>query len=201
MIREKDSKLSEINLPQERYILFYKILLNVFEKEPLLKSLEKCNVHTCPELPVDHIVLLIQKDEKWAQPLKGKNRFTDKPAVNKLIKEHDLLISLVDWDDSHDGLIINSAHPINMSALAVKIQNEIGQVKISRTKLEGVSNDIQIEKITDGWKVTYIYRFGGSFGGSFKEHFWVFKYLSKSGEVEFIEESGDQLPDWVPCKI
>lgn len=200
MVDKGDSRLNDIKIPEGVQSEFHKVLSTIHEQEDLAKALEKCNVHTSPDLAIDHLILVIKKNEPWAAGLKNGGSRTGTREIDSMIDKYGINLSLVNWDDEHNAVVINSEKPLNISALANDIRRKVNVVKVVENSPKNRGNDIQVKQTQSGWLVTYIYRFGSQFGNANKEHHWRFE-CSKNYEVKFIEESGDELPTWSPCKL
>ena len=191
-------ELDEIEVPQTLWDKYNQVLLNIYNKNPTAKALEACNVHTSPDLSVDHLILIVKKNAAWARPLKNGGARTGSTLVNGFIDRYDIHLNLVNWDDEHDAVVINSERPLNIAALAAQIRANEEVVKLGKNKLNSRGNDIQVKQIPGGWEVVYIYRFGPQFGNAGKEHRWIYNY-SNAGTVKLLEEKGDDIPSWTPC--
>lgn len=203
MMGTKDNRLKNVSIPTNIWSEYYQVLLAVYESPQqghLGKKLEDCNIHTSPELAIDHAILIVYKNADWVRPLRNGGKLTRIERINTVFEKYGIQPSLVDWDDEHEAVVLNSEQPLNISALITLIQQEVDGVQISRSELRNAGNDIQISKNKEGWEVTYYYRFGGQFGNNKKEHFWKYQ-CSKNHQVEFIQEGGDELPSWVPCRF
>jgi len=85
-----------------------------------------------------------------------------------------------------------------MSALANEFYNidGVNSIDLGIPKIDG--NDIIINRLDGGWEVQYVLRFGSFVSGKGKNHIWTYNAMD-DGEIIFIRESGDPVPDWMRC--
>jgi len=137
----------------------------------------------------------------WAAPLRDGISETESAEINDLLDEYDLVIqNHQKWTEEEDIIIIRSKSPLNMAALANEFYNIKGVEEIDLGIPEIGGNDITINRMADGWEVSYILRFGAYVDGQGKNHTWKYKAMD-SGDVKFLEETGDPIPDWMRCEL
>ena len=196
---KEDLRYQNIIIPKSNVENIYEILTNIYIKNETAQSISKCNVHTFPNPSIDHLVIIFDREIEWAEPLLDGISETDSDEFNALLEEYDLIIDKhVQWDDENDAITLRSREPLNMSALANEFYNIEGvkSIDLGIPKIGG--NDIDIKRINEGWEVQYIMRFGSYISGKGKVHIWTYNAMD-NGNVHFVNESGDPVPDWMRC--
>ena len=164
----------------------------------LFRSAE-CNVHTFPNPSIDHLVLIFDRNIEWAKPLQEGISETNSFEINELLDDYDLIIEKhVQWNENQDAIIIRSKEPLNMAALANDFYNVEGVSTIDLGIPDIGGNDINMKRISNGWEVEYVLRFGSYINGKGKIHIWKYNALD-SGSIKFVSEGGDPIPEWMRC--
>lgn len=196
---KEDLRYQNIIIPKSNVENIYEILTNIYVKNETAQSISKCNVHTFPNPSIDHLVIIFDREIEWAEPLLDGISETDSDEFNALLEDYDLIIDKhVQWDDENDAITLRSREPLNMSALANEFYNIEGvkSIDLGIPKIGG--NDINIQRINEGWEVQYILRFGSYISGKGKVHIWTYNAMD-DGNVHFVNESGDPVPEWMRC--
>ena len=189
----------QVQIPSHLVESFFKILSDLYKGYPTARSLEKCNVHTFPDPPIDHLILVFDYAADWAIPLKEGMKNTENEVFEKLISSHALEIeNHFKWDNGHGAISIRADKPLNALALAEEFMkiNGITEIDLSVPRTKG--NDILAKKIAAGWEITYLMQFDVHSSTGAKQHTWRYQCLD-SGEIKFIGEHGDEVPDWLAC--
>jgi len=177
----------------------YQALTTVYQEDETAQSIARCNVHTFPNPSIDHFVVIFENDVDWAMPLQQGISETDSDEINDMLDDYNLVISKhVQWNGTQDAITIRSKTPLNMAALSNEFYNIEGVVEIDLGVPKVAGNDIQIERVENGWELEYILQFG-SYVDEGKKHIWKYK-VSDEGEVKFISETGDPIPTWMKCE-
>ncbi|RMG79843.1 MAG: hypothetical protein D6714_15695 [Bacteroidetes bacterium] len=195
----EDLRYQSIAIPRGVMEDFYTILANIYLHDETAKSIAKCNVHTFPNPSIDHFVVIFDKDVEWAAPLREGISETTSPEINDLLDDYDLIIEKhVNWNDTQDAITIRSKEPLNMAALANEFYNVEGvrEIDLGIPKVGG--NDILVRRISGGWEIQYVLKFGSYISGKGKQHLWKYKALD-NGQIEFLGEEGDAVPSWMKC--
>lgn len=199
--QKEDLRYLNIDIPKSSIDNVYKILTEIYLSDETAKSIADCNVHTFPNPSIDHFVLIFERDTEWAEPLQSGITETDSDEINDLLNTYDLVIEKhVQWNDTQDAITIRSAEPLNMAALANEFYNVDGVIEIDFGQPKVTGNDIQLRPVPDGWEVQYILKFGSYINGNGKSHSWMYRF-DKSGQVKFVSETGDDVPEWMRCEI
>jgi len=196
---KEDLRYQNIIIPKSNVENIYEILTNIYVNNETAQSISKCNVHTFPNPSIDHLVIIFDREIEWAEPLLDGISETDSDEFNALLEDYDLIIDKhVQWDDENDAITLRSREPLNMSALANEFYNIEGvkSIDLGIPKIGG--NDISIQRINKGWEVQYILRFGSYISGKGKVHIWTYNAMD-DGNVHFVNESGDPVPEWMRC--
>jgi len=196
---KEDLRYQNIVIPKSNVENIYEILTNIYRQNETAQSISKCNVHTFPNPSIDHLVIIFDREIEWAEPLLDGISETDSDEFNALLEDYDLIIDKhVQWDDENDAITLRSREPLNMSALANEFYNIEGvkSIDLGIPKIGG--NDINIQRINEGWEVQYILRFGSYISGKGKVHIWTYNAMD-NGNVHFVNESGDPVPEWMRC--
>lgn len=198
--KQEDLRYLNITIPRDNIESMYGILTSIYVDNEVAKSIADCNVHTFPNPSIDHLVIIFDRDIDWAEPLREGISETDNDEINDLLDEYDLIIEKhIQWNDTKDAITIRSKEPLNMAALANEFYNIDGVSSIDLGVPEIGGNDINIERINNGWEVQYVLRFGSYISGKGKVHIWKFNAFD-DGSVEMISEGGDPVPDWMRCE-
>ena len=195
----EELRYQSIIIPPDNIENIYNILTNIYVKDERAKSIAQCNIHTFPNPSIDHIVVMFERDIDWAEPLRDGVSETESQEINDLLDDYDLVIEKhVQWDDLRDAITIRSKEPLNMAAIANEFYNVEGvhEIDLGIPKISG--NDININRIENGWEVQFVHIFGSYISGEGKVHIWKYNVLD-NGEVIFVSESGEPLPEWMRC--
>lgn len=199
--KKEELRYQNIWIPRDNMESIYKVLSNIYMHDETAQSIAKCNVHTFPNPSIDHIVIIFERDIDWAAPLLDGISETDSEEINTLLEDYDLIIEKhVQWNDTEDAITVRSKAPLNMAALANEFYNVEGVQSVDLGIPSIGGNDINIAREVDGWEVQYILRFGSYINGEGKVHLWKYKAMD-DGNIKFISESGDPLPDWMRCNF
>ncbi len=198
--KQEDLRYLNIVIPKDNIENIYNILTTIYTDNEVAKSIADCNVHTFPNPSIDHLVIIFDRNIDWAQPLREGISETDNDEINDLLDDYDLIIEKhIQWNDTKDAITIRSKEPLNMAALANEFYNIEGVSSIDLGVPEIGGNDINIERINNGWEVQYVLRFGSYISGKGKVHIWKFNALD-DGSIEMISEGGDPVPEWMRCE-
>lgn len=197
--KKEELRYQNIIIPKDNMESIYEVLHNIYMNNETAQSISKCNVHTFPNPSIDHLVIIFDREVDWAEPLQEGISETDSEEINELLEDYDLIIEKhVQWNDTEDAITIRSKEPLNMSALANEFYNVEGvsSIDLGIPKIGG--NDININRIENGWEVQYQLRFGSFITGKGKTHSWIYNAMD-DGSVKFLRETGDPVPDWMRC--
>jgi len=198
--KQEDLRYLNIVIPRDNIENIYSILTNIYVGNDVARSIADCNVHTFPNPSIDHLVIIFDRDIDWAEPLRDGISETNSDDINDLLDEYDLIIEKhIQWNDTKDAITIRSKEPLNMAALANEFYNIDGVSSIDLGVPEIGGNDINIQRISNGWEVQYVLRFGSYISGKGKVHIWKFNALD-DGSIEMISEGGDPVPEWMRCE-
>jgi hypothetical protein len=197
---KEDLKYINVRIPQDRLNGIYNLLVNIYLSSEVGKSIEKCNVHTYPNPSIDHLVIIFDKNVSWAAPLRNGITETDNKNFNKLLNAYDLSIEkYVNWNDTQDAVTIRSKDALNMAALANEFENVEGIAEIDLGLPKVAGNDIRMKRMTNGWEIDYVLRFGAYASTGGKEHIWKYR-ADDLGNVTFVSEGGEPIPAWMKCE-
>ncbi len=197
----EDLRFSTIDIPYEKIESIFELLKSIYLSGETGKSIARCNVHTFPNPSIDQLKIIYSKDAEWANLLNEGIAETTSEEFNDLLDQYDLVIeNQKQWTDEEDVIVIRAAEPINMAALANEFYNIEGITEVDLGIPEVKGNDIEIEQTSDGWDVTYYLTIGSSLlDTTRKQHVWKYQ-ISDEGEVTFISEDGEPIPDWMKCE-
>ncbi|MFK7808154.1 MAG: hypothetical protein AB8F74_10180 [Saprospiraceae bacterium] len=197
--KKEDLRYQNIFIPRANMENIYNVLSSIYLQDETAQSIAKCNVHTFPNPSIDHVVITFDRNVEWAAPLRDGISETDSEEINELLEEYDLIIEKhVQWNDTEDAITIRSKGPLNMAALANEFYNVDGVNTIDLGIPSVGGNDINIFRKAEGWEVQYVLRFGSYISGDGKIHIWTYM-ATDEGEVRFISETGDPVPEWMRC--
>lgn len=198
--KQEDLRYLNIVIPKDNIESIYGVLTNIYTGNEVAKSIADCNVHTFPNPSIDHLVIIFDRNVDWAEPLREGISETNNDDINDLLDDYDLIIEKhIQWNDTKDAITIRSKEPLNMAALANEFYNIDGVSSIDLGVPEIGGNDINIQRIRNGWEVQYVLRFGSYISGKGKVHIWKFNALD-DGSIEMISEGGDPVPEWMRCE-
>ena len=197
----EELRYQNITIPRDLMDNFYGILSNIYLRDETAKSIAKCNVHTFPNPSIDHFVVIFDKNVSWAEPLRQGISETSSEDINDLLDEYDLIIEKhVNWNDTQDAITIRSKEPLNMAALANEFYNVEGVAEIDLGIPKVGGNDIEVQRVSGGWEINYVLKFGSYISGGGKKHIWKYR-AGDDGSVQFIAEEGDAVPSWMKCNF
>ncbi len=199
--KEEDLRYQSIRIRKDQINSIHEVLTNIYLKNEQARGLAKCNIHTRPNPAIDHLIVIFDRSVDWAEPLRDGISETDSPEINALLDEYNLLIDKhVQWNDNQDAITIRSKEPLNMAALANEFYNIEGVDEIDPGSPDLKGNDIQLSRISGGWEVSFILRFGSYIDSEGQMHQWKYE-VSDGGDVDFISEDGAPVPEWMKCSL
>lgn len=200
LISSKDNfKALDIDLPNKTVNSIYQALVAIHESNlPEAELVTKSHkLHTFPAPTVDRFFLIYERKAEWSKPLRLGAMETESKKINALLEKYGLVIDRnSEWDEEHNSLHIRANEPLNISRLVEEFKKVNGVVKIDLLQPDGDGNDIEIKATDAGWMVNYILKFDSCIHGCKKRHFWSFE-VNHEGQVIFLGEYGDDLPDWM----
>jgi hypothetical protein len=196
---KEDLRYLSIFIPKSNSDQLFTALSGLYLGDLTAQKLEKCNLHTFPNPSIDHCVLIYDKNIEWARPLLQGINETNSPRINELLDKYNLTIEKhVNWTDSEDAITIRSRDPLNMAAIANEFNNIDGVKEIDLGVPKILGNDIVARRSSGGWDIDYVLRFGSWSAGKGKQHVWKYR-VSDSAKIQFLGESGDEVPSWMQC--
>ncbi|MEL6926347.1 MAG: hypothetical protein AAFO94_20055 [Bacteroidota bacterium] len=157
-------------------------------------------LHTFPVPNVDHFSVIYRRDAPWAVPLRLGDNETDNEQINALCQQFGLIIeNHVEWDEEQNAFSIRAKQSLNLAPIAKEFLNIQGIEQVDMHTPGGDGNDIEIKQLPDGWEIHYLVKFGSCLSGCENLHRWSFA-VKKDGNVHFVGESGDELPDWMQAR-
>jgi hypothetical protein len=188
-----------VRVPEELVKSIYNALIAVRVSDyGAIDSIAKMYyVRTFAQPSVESIVLLFEHDDPILDPIKQRKDSTGNAGVNRIIKEHNLVMSKLSYmDEERSGLVLQSREPINIGALTHKLFMEEGIGCIDEKTPWGDGNDINIERSKTGWDITYSVKFGNCQNQCPKSYNWKFS-VSEGGEVTYLGGAGDVIPTFL----
>ncbi len=193
----------DADVPTEVMNEIYNSLLAV-HRSPFNEALDVTKnhrLHTFPKPAVDKFQVNYNNTAKWATPLILGDNITDSDLINDLCARYGLLIESHErWDDEKNLFIVKAKKSLNIAAIAKKFKTENGVDIVNTLIPDTDGNDIEATRTKKGWKLDYIVKFDSCFTGCKKKHIWSFEIAnisSRSANVNFLGEYGDDLPDWM----
>ena len=185
--------------PKEMVTSIYDALVAVHnsdhEKARLVTATHK--LHTFPIPNVDQFFIVYKRTAEWAMPLRLGDNTTDSDLINNLLDRYGLIIDKnVEWDEEHNSFNVRAKKSLNLAPVAQAFSNIDGIVLVDLLMPEGDGNDIELKKLANGWELSYLVKFDSCISGCKKKHVWKFR-VDNSNKVTFVEEIGDELPDWM----
>ncbi len=154
-------------------------------------------VHTFPTPSVDRFFLVYEKKASWAKPLRMGDNKTGSDKINKLLEKYGLVIDRnSEWDEEHNSLHVRATEPLNIAPLANDFKKIDGVVLVDLLQPDGDGNDIEIKSTGNGWQIDFVLKFDSCIDGCKQRHFWSFE-VNNDGDVIFLGEFGDELPEWM----
>lgn len=191
------------DVPKEVMDELYSSLVAV-HKSPFRESIEVTKnhrLHTFPNPAVDKFQVNYKNTAKWATPLRLGDKITSSEIINTLCEKFNLVIdSHQTWDDESNLFIVKAKSAINIAPIAKEFMKETDVDFIKLLIPDSDGNDIEAVRTSKGWRLDYIVKFDSCFTGCKKKHVWSFEIANikaGSANVNFIGETGDELPEWM----
>jgi len=197
--KDEDYQNMKVEVPKEMVCSIYDALVAVhFSEIEEAKQVTKSHkLHTFPVPTIDNFLVVYKRDADWARSLRlGDNEIDNEDMKAYCDKYHLKISNHVEWDEEHNSFSIQAVEAMNIAPIAAKFEAFEGVSKVDILAPNGDGNDIEIVKTESGWSINYIVKFDSCFTNCKKRHSWKFN-ISKSGNVEFVEEKGDDLPIWM----
>ncbi|MEM8908214.1 MAG: hypothetical protein AAGD05_10250 [Bacteroidota bacterium] len=154
-------------------------------------------LHTFPVPSVDHFFVVYNRSAEWAIPLRLGDNTTNSEEINQLLDHYGLVIDKhVEWDEEKNSFHVRATKSLNIAAIAKAFSAVEGVVLVDLLMPAGDGNDIEVKQLEQGLEVNYLVKFGSCISGCKNQHVWSFQ-VNPQGEVKFLGESGDALPEWM----
>ncbi|MEL6863804.1 MAG: hypothetical protein AAFP19_05260 [Bacteroidota bacterium] len=154
-------------------------------------------LHTFPVPSVDRFFVVYNRTATWATPLRLGDNTTNSEELNGLLEQYGLVIDRhVEWDEEHNSFNVRAKRSLNIAPIAKAFSKIDDIVLVDLLLPDGDGNDIEVKKLENGWELSYMVKFDSCISGCKKKHIWTFQVL-ESGQVQFVGESGDELPGWM----
>ncbi|MEM9916753.1 MAG: hypothetical protein AAF990_01580 [Bacteroidota bacterium] len=189
----------EAKAPEDVVESIYRALIAVHRSDHKMAKVvtETHKLHTFPVPTVDRFFVVYKREASWATPLRLGDNTTNSDAINTLLEEYGLVIDRhVEWDEEHNSFNIRATQSLNIAPIAQSFSTLDDIVLVDLLSPDGDGNDIEVKKLADGWELKYMVKFESCITGCLKRHVWTFE-VNKTGKVNFMGESGDDLPDWM----
>ena len=187
------------HLPEDLVQSIYNALVAIhISKSPQAEAVTSVHkLHTFPSPNVDRFLVMYRRDAPWALPLRLGGNETTNEQINSLCEEFGLVIETnVAWDEELNSFYIRAKKSLNIAPIADLFLNIQGIENVDLLQPSGDGNDIVLNQLADGWQLSYLVKFDSCITGCMKKHSWEFK-VNTNGEVSFLGETGDDLPDWM----
>lgn len=197
----KELRLSQqtVEVPEELVQAVYNALVAIRMSDYSVVDTisQEYYIRSFPVPNVENIILVVDHDAEWLEPLKQRQRLTGSESINEIIKKYQLNITrMVYLDEERVGLLLHSSKPLNIPALTLEFFTEKGLATINEVLPYGDGNDIAINRTKKGWELTYTLGFGDCMYQCQKKFHWKFT-VSESGEVNYLGSEGNIIPPWI----
>jgi hypothetical protein len=199
--RGEDLSLQKVEISSEKANTIYGLLTNIFEigNTESVRVFD-CNIRAATNIAIDKFWIIYDKEASWATSLKNGVYEAD-GKVGELLEDYDLFITgKKNWNEKENIITIESAKLYNMMALAEKFKGKIGIVDVvTRNSEMKPDSDIEVSFTEGYWNVSFIKKWSSLRNA--KSHSWLFRIKESTQKVEFVEEFGDDVPDWMSCQL
>jgi len=200
-LKSTNKEYEELNAKVESDLVnsLYESLIAIHQSTlPEAKEVTQVHkLHTFPVPSVDRFFVVYKRNAPWATPFRLGDLSTDSEQINSWLEEYGLEIDRhMEWDDEHNSFNIHATKSLNIASVAKLFSTIEEIVKVDLLIPDGEGNDIEVAQSNDGWQFRYIIKFDNCITGCRKRHMWSFDVNQKK-HVQFLEESGDALPDWM----
>lgn len=199
--RGEDLSLQKVEIPSKKASAIYGLLTNIFEYGNAESTrVFDCNIRAATDIAIDKLWIIYDKDASWAKSLNNGVYEAD-GKVGELLEDYDLFITKKkNWNERQNIITIEAARLYNMMALAEKFKGLEGIVDVVTRNAE-IKPDSDIEvSFTEGyWNISFVKKWSSL--RNVKSHTWMFRIKESTQKVEFVEEFGDDIPDWMSCQL
>ncbi len=198
-----DPSMMDIGISVRQSEMIYGILKSIYLSDsPEAKRVNDCRIGVAANIPIERFELVYDKDTDWAASLNDGIFEVESGEVADLIDDYDLVITEnYNWDGEHGVIILESPKLYNIAALAQKFLGLPGvhEVNYGDDK-KAKDEDIIFSRVEGGWEITFEKQWDQIIKTP-KAHTWVFRFMEGDSTVNFIQETGDDLPDWMGCQL
>ena len=197
----EDFRYLSTEIPPQNIKMIFSSLKNIYMHDATAKTLADCNIHTFPDPAIERLVVIFEEGKIWNDASLASMNSTEYQTFNQVLLKYDLVIEKhFQWNGEQDAVTIRSRKPLNMAAIADQLTNIEGVESIDMGIPKTKGNDIQLTRKDNGWEVEFVLLFGNHLMGDGQSHIWKY-FAGDDGTVQFVEESGDPVPEWMRCKI
>lgn len=199
--RGEDLSLQNVEIPSTKATAIYGLLVNIFEMGNTESvRVFDCNIRAATNIAIDKFWIIYDKDASWATSLNNGVYEAD-GKVGELLEDYDLFITeKKNWNERQNIITIESAELYNMMALAEKFKGKEGIVDVVTQNSEmKPDSDIEVSFTEGYWNVSFVKKWSSL--RNTKSHTWLFRIKESTKKVEFVEEFGDDVPDWMSCQL
>lgn len=191
-----DLPSAPIQIEETQIEPYFSLLVRIYEKDAVAKSLAQCGIHTNDFPSTAYLVLVYDLSVEWAEPLRRGVTTTRNPQINKLVEMNELILETQTDEKGEALLIFRAVEPLNMAALGRELSTIAGVKRLEIPSSPLKSSDIQIQRIGNVWEISYILFFKEE--NIVQQHRWVYQ-VNDNGEVDFISEAGAPVPEGMSC--
>ncbi|MGK0388987.1 MAG: hypothetical protein ACI94Y_001721 [Maribacter sp.] len=199
--RGEDLSLQKVEISSTKANAIYGLLTNIYEMGNI-KSVRvfDCNIRAATNIAIDKFWIIYDKDASWAKSLNNGVYEAD-GKVGELFEDYDLFITeKKNWNERENIITIESAKLYNMMALAEKFKEKAGIVDVITQNSEmKPDSDIEVSFTEGYWNVSFVKKWSSLKNA--KSHTWLFRIKKSTQKVEFVEEFGNDVPDWMSCQL
>ena len=202
--KNKEYQNLEAKVPDQLVTSIYNALIAVHSStiEKAIEVTQLHKLHTFPVPSVDNFLVVYRRDADWAKPLRLGDLSTTNPTINTLCEQYSLKISSnVEWDDEHNSISVRADESLNIAPIANDFKSVEGISEVDMLVPNGDGNDIEIFEKDNKWEIHYIIKFDNCFSGCKQRHSWVFEVDKANSGVNFVQEAGNELPEWMKKSI
>jgi hypothetical protein len=146
-------------------------------------------IHTFPNPQLYELIVGVDTTFAWVREWRAGNRLTGEPAIDALLQQYRLNVrEYYPWLSGH-AVVLRSAEPLNMNALARRFSGIAGVRYAEPNGFMGDGNDIRASVQGNAWRLDYSLGTGDCPAGCTSRITWSF-LVDRGGAVTYLGRGG-----------
>ena len=195
-VNEK-GETDSVELPHALVQTLYNVFIHVYNLTNLTARDSVVTIYGIHAFlyPETHSLLVaVDSTKDWVQAWRRGERFTGNEAIDKMLRDYELLLGeYYTWPQSHHLAVLWANKPLNIAALAKRFRGIDGVIYAEPNGTCCDGNDIKANAKSFFWELNYSVGYGDCPNGCIARRVWTFNVF-QNGMVQYGGSSGAPPP-------